>query len=770
MQKGPTPHRSLSAEEAVSGGGPMSARQAETAGPFRDLPESRPVRAVRLSSAIVAATIVVALLVGLAGHQIGDGVRGASLLAGIAAGILLSSLPARCLGYWSRRRAPTPTASRLTAAASGTDTSDVHAADGATRLRKERPETTSALRRATDELGASEERLTLVIRATSDGIWDWDIPLGYYYLSPRFKEILGYGSDELPDERASILNALHPEDRPHVDAAVAHHFKHRAPFDSEHRLRRKDGSYGWFRARGQAVWNEEGKVVRFAGTCSDITGQKRAQESVQALLAEKQALLDNAVVGIVHLRQRVIQNCNRRFEELFGYNPDEMLGQTTEIVYRTREMFDRIGEGAYRALGRGENFTIEAELRRKDGSHFWGLVTGRALDSRHPHDGSIWIYADISDRKQAIESLQHERDFTGALINSLPGVFCLLDRDGRLIRWNANLERISGRSSEALSTTTAEQLFAERSREAVRQAARDAIDHGDAQVEAELLTEDGAAVPYFIGANRIEFEGRTHLVEVAIDITDRKRAEDAVRTLNEQLEQRVAERTAELEVANRELESFSYSVSHDLTAPLRGIDGFSRMFEEDYRDRVDERGRDYLQRIRAGTQRMQRLIDDLLALSRVTRDEMKRERFDLSTLANDILAELQQAHPARQVETIVVPDLVVTGDAALIRIALDNLLRNAWKFTVKHRHARIELGVLPNNGKTVYFVRDDGAGFDMRYAGKLFSPFQRLHRVTDFDGTGIGLAIVSRIIYRHGGQIWAESVVEEGATFYFTLS
>ncbi len=349
-------------------------------------------------------------------------------------------------------------------------------------------------------------------------------------------------------------------------------------------------------------------------------------------------------------------------------------------------------------------------------------------------------------------------------------MFCLLDQDGRLVRWNANLERISGRSSEALTGITAEQLFAEHSREAVRQAARDAFANGDAQAEADLTTEGGAGVPYFISANRIEFEGKTHLVEVAIDITDRKRAEDAVRTLNEQLEQRVAERTAELEVANRELESFSYSVSHDLTAPLRGIDGFSRMFEEDYRDRVDERGRDYLQRIRAGTQRMQRLIDDLLALSRVTRDEMRRERVDLSALAEDVLAELHQAQPSRQVETFVMPDLVINGDAALIRIAIDNLLRNAWKFTAKHRRARIELGVLPNNGKTVYFVRDDGAGFDMRYAGKLFSPFQRLHRVTDFDGTGIGLAIVSRIIHRHGGQIWTESVVEQGATFYFTLS
>jgi PAS domain S-box-containing protein len=708
-----------------------------------------------LGLAIAIALAIVALCVGFAKHAFPDGARAATAtrLLPLAGEMLLAAALSGCLGYWlCRRLHPIGPACR-------TDRSEA-----------KRATTGSAPDAPVSVFAFGEERLELVIRGTSDGFWDWDVASGRYYLSPRFKELLGYRDDELPSERASILEALHPEDRPRLYAAVSAHFKHREPFDIEYRLRRKDGTYGWFRGRGQAMWNGDGEVARFAGTTSDISAQVRAQESVRALLTEKQALLDNALVGIVHLRQRVIQKCNRRFEELFGYASDEMLGQTTEIVYGTRQDFDSIGEHAYAALGRGENFTVEAELRRKDGSRFWGLITGRALDSRLPHDGSIWIYADISDRKQAIESLRHERDFTSALINSLPGLFCLLDEDGRLVRWNANLERISGRCANVLAAMTAEQLFTEECHAAVRQAARAALEHGDAQVEAELLSAKGAGVPFFININRIEFEGKTHLIEVAIDITDRKRAENEVRTLNEQLEQRVAERTAELEVANRELESFSYSVSHDLTAPLRGIDGFSRMFEEDYRDRVDQQGQDYLQRIRAGTQKMQRLIDDLLLLSRITRDEMRRERFDFSALARDILFELQQSQPSRTVETTVAKDLVVHGDAALIRIALDNLLRNAWKFTSKHKHARIELGVLRNDGKTVYFVTDDGAGFDMRYAGKLFSPFQRLHRVTDFDGTGIGLAIVSRIIHRHGGQIWTESVVEEGATFYFTLS
>ena len=229
------------------------------------------------------------------------------------------------------------------------------------------------------------------------------------------------------------------------------------------------------------------------------------------------------------------------------------------------------------------------------------------------------------------------------------------------------------------------------------------------------------------------------------------------------------ERTAELVTAMRELESFSYSVSHDLAAPLRGIDGFSRMIEEDYADRLDERGRDYLQRIRAGTQRMHRLIDDLLGLARITRNEMNRQVVDLSAMASELVADLARTEPERRAEFLIQPSMRVYADANLLRIAIDNLLRNAWKFTSRHDAARVEIGCLQRGRELVYFVKDDGAGFDMRYATKLFGPFQRLHSVGEFSGSGIGLAIVHRIVQRHGGRIWAEAEVERGASFFFTL-
>jgi two-component system, sensor histidine kinase and response regulator len=230
-----------------------------------------------------------------------------------------------------------------------------------------------------------------------------------------------------------------------------------------------------------------------------------------------------------------------------------------------------------------------------------------------------------------------------------------------------------------------------------------------------------------------------------------------------------AELVRELEHKNRELESFSYAVSHDLRAPLRRIDSFSRAILESQADRLDDSGRKFLVRVREASQQMSQLIDDVLYLSRVTRAELRDQEVDLSELAGTIAGRLQEAEPERRVELKIRPGLVVTGDGQLLKIALENLLENAWKFTARQPEARIEFGATQVSGEPTYFFRDNGAGFDMTYAGRLFGPFQRLHAQHDFPGSGIGLATVQRIIHRHGGRVWAEGLVGQGATFYFTL-
>lgn len=257
------------------------------------------------------------------------------------------------------------------------------------------------------------------------------------------------------------------------------------------------------------------------------------------------------------------------------------------------------------------------------------------------------------------------------------------------------------------------------------------------------------------------------LADLRAEILERQQAEKRSQTLNQGLRQAVLE----LKAVNKELEAFSYSVSHDLRAPLRSIDGFSQALLEDCDDQLDDTGQDYLRRIRSATQRMGRLIDDLLTLAQVTRSEINMESVDLSRIASRICSELQQNQPERPVEWVIQPGLSARGDTHLLEVVLENLLNNAWKFTAKHPQSRIEFGLISQeNGNPVYFVRDDGAGFDMTYVDKLFGPFQRLHRIQDFLGNGIGLATVQRIVHRHGGRAWAEGAVEGGATFYFTLA
>ncbi|MCK5057617.1 MAG: hypothetical protein KAT34_13230 [Candidatus Aminicenantes bacterium] len=296
----------------------------------------------------------------------------------------------------------------------------------------------------------------------------------------------------------------------------------------------------------------------------------------------------------------------------------------------------------------------------------------------------------------------------------------------------------------------------------------------DSAEREELVAELQHQIKQFkqiIGEQATELErlNKEHLKE----ITERKKSEQALRYAQDELEQRVKERTACLEAANRELEAFSYSISHDLRAPLRAINGFSQALLEDYSNKMDSEGKDYLRRICAGANRMDLLINEILKLSRLSRAELNIKNLDISALARIVSIELQKKERKRKVEFKIISGLRAVGDSKLLRVVLENLLGNAWKFTAKKKHAVIEFASKEepdkDSGQTVYYVRDNGIGFDMTQAGKMFIAFHRLHNEKEFPGTGIGLATVQRIINRHEGRIWAEGKVNEGAVFYFTL-
>lgn len=501
----------------------------------------------------------------------------------------------------------------------------------------------------------------------------------------------------------------------------------------------------------------------------EIGGREKALEGLEAAGDYNRSLIEASMDPLVTIGpDGRITDVNAATETATGRQRKELIG-TDFSDYFTEPGRARSGYEQVFREGMVRDYALE--IRRSDG-HITPVLYN-AVVYRDEAGGVMGVFAaarDMTERKRAEEAIQHASTYNRRLIEASLDPLVTIGPEGTIQDVNAATESVTGRSRDELIGTDFSDYFTkpERARDGYKQAFREGTVRDYA---LEIRHRDGTETPVLYNASVYRDESGTVIgvFAAARDITEVRRAQRALEQFNRELEQRVEARTAELTAANRELEAFAYSVSHDLRAPLRAIDGFSRMMEEDYNKALDEEGKRVLGVIRSETRKMAQLIDDLLSFSRIGRRGMNAGEIDMEGLARTICEEARAAVADRKVEIRLGALPRAKGDSSMVRQVLVNLLSNAVKFTRPRETAIIEINGRVDGDEYVYSVKDNGVGFDMQYANKLFGVFQRLHAAEEFEGTGVGLAIVQRIIHKHGGRLWGEGAVDRGAVFYFTL-
>lgn len=650
-------------------------------------------------------------------------------------------------------------------------------------------------RTAERALRDSERKFRALAESTSAAILVYRE--NFLYVNAAAERISGYSAQEL--YARTLDDMVHPEHRAEIAAGLRQRLSgDHTPQNYHIAIITKSGEQRWIQLSAGAI-EYEGAPAGIA-TAFDITEQVGAQAALRASERRLAAVIDNsgAVIYVKDLEGRLLL-VNRQFEKIIGAPSGALLGKTDYDLF-PRELADQMRANDHEVMATGQVLSREERAEQMDGVHDYIAVKVPLRDDQGEVYALCGISTDISAQtrkqrghvkldawvRQLTDPTASEREFyqtaSAAIVDLVEaelGALPCLDEDGRYFTYRGAVGANAGLLHEKSVAVADGGLcgWVAQHAEVVRVADLSADSRAAPELAGLLKATTALVTPLLhdqkvIGALSAFRNGRAFdAIDEELLTLFAQRAALALSNLRllHSLERRVADRTRQLADSNAELEAFSYSVSHDLRAPLRAIEGFSQALLEDYGALLDEQGCDYLHRVRKGSARMSELIDDLLALSRVSGAEMCTTQVDLSALAIATLKAMQERDPQRIVDIRIADDVTAFGDARLLQVALENLLANAWKFTRRQTQAQIIFDVEVRDHDTVYFVRDNGAGFNMAHAEKLFGAFERLHDDEQFEGTGVGLATVRRVIQRHGGNIWAESAPGKGATFYFTL-
>jgi PAS domain S-box-containing protein len=630
-------------------------------------------------------------------------------------------------------------------------------------------------------LKESEERFQLLFDEAPLGYQSLDFDGYFIQVNQKWIDTLGYARHEVIGKWFGDFLSKEYREGFRERFPI---FKAQGRIHSEFEMVHKNGSKLFIAFAGRIGYDPDGNFKQTHCIIQDITDRRKTERELRENREKYRLLTENIkdVVWILDVESMHFRYVSPSVVRLRGYSPEEIMAEHFKCAFTedAAEKFVNLTRSRAKAVlsdndNPGIYFTDEVEQPCKDGSTVWTEVI--ASYYLNPENGKVEVRGvsrDISDRKRTEMILKESEEKFRNLVETTNDVIWETNMKGLFTYTSPQIENILGYKPNEFVGHSPFEFMPEGEVEKIRKRSNEIVASRKSfsglininlHKDGRKIIIETSGVPVFDSNNNL-----TGYRGIDRDISERRKAEDEILLLNTELENRVKQRTLQLENANKELDAFSYSVSHNLRSPLRGIDGWSLALLEDYNQLLDEQGRTYLARVRSEAQQMASLIDDLLKLSRVTRVELQQENVNLTGLVQTIANQFVLTNPKRKFEFIIEPGVVSSGDLSMLQIVLTNLLGNACKFTGLKPIAIIEFGKLEIEGKAAYFIRDNGVGFNMEHSKKLFEAFHRMHKTTDFPGSGVGLATVHRIISRHGGRIWAESKEGEGATFYFTIN